>query len=125
MPEKKIWMPPIGRDRMLDLYIELVKEYIIQEITTNNKSNISTEERKGLRDLMNDESIVIRPADTGSGIIVMDKEDYVNKVKEDINNNSTYKKIGKDGTTTLSNKVKKLVKTCIIKHGLMIHCENT
>jgi hypothetical protein len=94
MPEKKIWMPPIGRDRMLDLYIELVKEYIIQEITTNNKSNISTEERKGLRDLLNDESIVSRPADTSSGIVVMDKEDYVNNVNEDLNNNSTYKKMG-------------------------------
>ena len=53
---------------------------------------------------------MIRPADKGSGIVIMNANEYVEKVKEDLNNNDTYKLVSKDMTQTVDNKVKKLVK---------------
>ena len=47
----------------MDLYIEMVKEEIIQGIKKNKSSNITNDEKKALRELMEDQTIVIRPAD--------------------------------------------------------------
>ena len=103
-------MPPSGRDPGLDMYIEMVKEDIIDGINRNNRDNLYKEERQALRDLSKDDTIVIRPADKGSGVATMNKQDYINKVKDDLNNNTTYKKVNKDILTMVNNKVKKLVK---------------
>ncbi len=41
-------------------------------------------------------SIVIRPADKGSGIVVMDYKDYDKAIKEELTNSKTYQKTVKD-----------------------------
>ena len=69
----KIWMPPSGRDPSLDMYIEMVKEDVIDGISRNNRDNLNEEERQALRDLSKDDTIVIRPADKGSGVVIMNK----------------------------------------------------
>ena len=53
---------------------------------------------------------MIRPADKGSGIVILNKQDYIKKVENDLNDNTTYNKVNKDILTTVNNKVKKLVK---------------
>ena len=106
----KIFMPPSGRDLNLDLYIELIKEDIFKGISNQTKNNLTCGEKEALKSLMNDEDIVIRPADKGSGIVVMDRKDYISKVTTDLNENDSYKKLPKDTTTTVTNKVKKIVK---------------
>ena len=106
----KVWMPPDGRDPALDLYIELVKEDIVSGLKWKTSNNISSDEEIALKELMNDDSIIIRPADKGSGIVVMETSQYIEQVQKDIHNNSTYSTTDKDLTTTVSNKVKKLLK---------------
>ena len=105
----KIWMPPPGRDPSLDLYIEMVKEDIINGMKRTG-DNLTNQERQAFRELMKDDSIVIRPADKGSGIVILDKDKYVNKVNDDLANNATYKKLPKDTLQTVTNKVKKLAR---------------
>ena len=64
----------------MDIYIEMVKEEIIQGIKKNKSSNITNGEKKALRELMEDQTIVIRPADKGSGVVVLDTEEYIKKM---------------------------------------------
>ena len=82
--KNKIWMPPTGRDPSLDLYIELVKEDVISGINIKKFSNITKNERIALTNLMKDDTIIIRPADKGSGIVVMNRNDYKTKVNQDL-----------------------------------------
>jgi len=44
---------------------------------------------------------VIRPADKGSGIAVMDTQDYVTTLNDEMANNTTYKQIATDNSTTV------------------------
>ena len=44
---------------------------------------------------------VIRPADKGSGIAVMDTQDVVTKLNNEMENNTTYKQIATDNSTTV------------------------
>ena len=104
-------MPPNKRDGALDMYIELVKEDIINGLKFVANGNLDDEEEKALKCLMNDENIVIRPADKGSGITIVDKDEYVRTVEHDIQNNQeTYKKVDSDQTDTVNTKVKRIVK---------------
>ena len=103
-------MPPPGRDLNQDLYIEMVKEDVVTGIEQTTEANLTQPEQTALRGLMNNNCIVIRPADKGSGIVVMDTEDYIKKVEEDLQSNNTYKRQTANKLTTVNNKVKKMVK---------------
>ena len=41
---------------------------------------------------MTDDDIVIRPADKGSGIVVLDRSDYLARLQDEVSDDSTYKK---------------------------------
>ena len=49
------------------------------------KSNLSAEEKEILRELKNDESIIICSADKGKAVVVEDTETYMSKVQQQIN----------------------------------------
>ena len=106
----KIWMPPSKRDPALDLYIELVKDDILDGLHNVKEGNLSKGEEIAMKSLMNDDSIIIRPADKGSGIVIMDTEEYVRRVEQDLEKNDTYIQIDKDPTDSVSTKVRKIVK---------------
>ena len=56
------------------------------------KSNISKEEFKAIRELKEDDSRIILTADKGVALVVLNKEDYIRKA-EQLLNQQTYKKI--------------------------------
>ena len=39
---------------------------------------------------MHNDKIVIRPADTGSGIVIVSREDYINKLTEELDKSDSY-----------------------------------
>ena len=48
------------------------------------KSNLTTAQRKVLRELMEDDSIIICPADKGKAVVVEDRETYLTKTRDQI-----------------------------------------
>jgi len=48
------------------------------------KSNLTTAQRKVLRELMDGDSIIICPADKGKAVVVEDKETYLKKTRDQI-----------------------------------------
>ena len=73
------------------------------------KSNISSEENTALKNLRNDVSITIIPADKGNATVILNKTDYQQKLR-DIIENGNYKIIKKDPTLTTERKLKSLLK---------------
>jgi hypothetical protein len=45
-----------------------------------------------MNDLLNDDTIILRPSDNGSGIAVMDADKYKDEIESDLNDNTTYNK---------------------------------
>ncbi|XP_052212044.1 uncharacterized protein LOC127831095 [Dreissena polymorpha] len=103
------WTPKAGRDKWLDAYIKAVKDDIIKGLKRRFQLNMSKSEEYALKELLNDDEIVIRPADKGSGIVVMDSTDYIQKLKGEISDSDTYAEVTDDKTKSVQNKVKKVV----------------
>lgn len=59
-------------------------------------SNISLVERKAIRSIRKNESVVVLPADKGRSTIVMDRCDYEGKMMEMLNDETTYRQLNKD-----------------------------
>ena len=64
------------------------------------KPNLTKAQNIALRELKRDRDCIVLTADKGVAMVVMDKQDYINKVNQLLNQN-TYKVIAKDPTTTI------------------------
>ena len=49
--------------------------------------NITNQEEKALKKLVYDESIVIRPSDKSSGIVILNRSEYENEVNNKLKDN--------------------------------------
>ena len=64
-------------------------------------NNLSRTEREALQNLRCDESIVIKIADKGGAIVVMNKTNYVKNVTEDLDDENYCRKLPKDNTADI------------------------
>ena len=92
----------------MDTYIDCVREDIISGLKANVKWNISKKEI-ALKELLSDDTIVIRQADKGSGVVVLDREDYIGKLNAELKDSKTYKQTDEDLTKQINSKVRRLV----------------
>ena len=86
-----------GREKWLALYIQEVKDEIISRLGRKFKMNISNDEEKAMRELLYD-SIVIRPSNKSSGVVIPNREDYELEIEKELQNVETYKAVEKDLT---------------------------
>ena len=105
--KKSDWTPPEGRDKWLDLYLESVSKEIIQNINQHPQTNMTDKELRAIQELVMDNLIIIRPADKGSGIAIIDTDEYINKIEKELQNTTTYKQMDRDITKDVAKKVEK------------------
>jgi len=74
------------------------------------RSNISRSQRKALRRLQLDKDLIIRQADKGSGITILDKTQYVREGRRHLEDQSTYERIDFDYTTALTARINVFLK---------------
>ena len=74
-----------------------------------NVHNLPTEKKKALNNLMTDREIVIRKADNGGAITLLNQEDYKEEILTQFNNNKFYKKLDYDPTTINIQELKTLI----------------
>jgi len=68
--------------------------------------NLTKDEKRAITSLLNDPSIVIRPADKGSGVVVEDAESYIEKLEQEIGNCGTYQLLDGNGQQEAERAVK-------------------
>lgn len=110
--------PEPGRDRFLDAYIEAVKGDIINGIKNKIDTNLTKLEDKALKALLNDTSIVIRPADKGSGVVVVDTDDYIRNLEAEVQGSDSYKETNGEGLMTAEKAVKSIANK-MMRDGLI------
>ena len=74
-----------------------------------NVHNLPTEEDKALSNLITDREIVIRKADKGGAITLLNQEDYKQEILTQLNDNKFYKKLDYDPTTIYIKELRTLI----------------
>ena len=94
-----------------------VKRLLLQDQNNKRQANVSKEELKALKELKLDNNRLILTADKGVALVVIDKQEYVKKV-EDLLQESSYKKIADDPTAKQKNKLINILKNIKTDGGL-------
>lgn len=70
------------------------------------RHNISKEDRLCLQKLASDDSLTIKPADKGGGLVILDTEVYRQEVERQLNDATFYRRVEQDPTPTVQRQVK-------------------
>ncbi|CAH2248018.1 Hypothetical predicted protein [Pelobates cultripes] len=84
-------------------------EHILKQHTLKG-DNLTKKERASLKDLKEDISITIRPADKGGALVIQDYSDYTMEILEQLSDINTYQWITYNPTSAISEKLKALIK---------------
>ena len=83
--------PPAHRNKVLDAAINYLKSQTFDTEIKNAKSNLSRSERDGLKKLKENKDIIIKEADKGGCVVIMNRSHYQKMVMDQLGNVNTYK----------------------------------
>ena len=85
------------------------------ELSRDAKDNLTDQEHRALEELAKDKSIIISKADKGNAVVIQNKEDYIKKVQEILDDDEKFEKLKENETikreTRLQNYLRQLAKT--------------
>ena len=97
------WTPSSGQDPFLDTYRHSIINAYLKELeyptTSRRKKNLPQKQVQAMRDLHNNNNIIIKPADKGGSIVIMNKADYIQEAHRQLFNPEHYKPLTSDPTT--------------------------
>ena len=79
-------------------------------VAPNHYNNLSLNEQKALKNLKNDDSIIIKEADKGSMVVILDKTFYQKQISMTLSNTEVYEKQRKNNDNSNFKKIKTLAK---------------
>ena len=103
---------------MLNIVVDYLNNQNFDNAATKNKSNISKNEWEAIKSLKENDSIVIKEADKGGAVVVMNKTHYYNIVVKILQDEETYKKTNENCDKKVFKDLEKLVakfSNCLLK----------
>ncbi|XP_073497333.1 uncharacterized protein [Phyllobates terribilis] len=106
----------------VETYIDLVQKdinrclHMIKRGDLHNKNNLNPEESMALSTLKKRQNLIIKPADKGGAIVIMDRTYYISEIHTQLNDRETYLPISQNPTSEVANLIKNLV-TCHSQMG--------
>ena len=85
--------PPRNWDKDLDHQIVVLNNLNLEEMETKSNSNFSIMEQKELSKLINDETMVIKPADKGGVVVILSTGNHQGMIMKQVLDESIYKKL--------------------------------
>ena len=91
----KQWKPPTSKcHQAITALGNMLDDDITKLVKRNNiRSNFSIKDREALRSLRNNKNIIVKKADKGGCIVVLDTNNYVEKINEMLSDSKTYTSI--------------------------------
>ncbi|CAJ0942415.1 unnamed protein product [Ranitomeya imitator] len=92
----------------VETYISLVKNDVrqklmdIQQGRHRIRNNMSRAEREAIDSLRSNKKLVIKPADKGGAVVVMDRQYYVEEIRSQLSDSNTYLQIPHDPTSDIT-----------------------
>ena len=103
--------PPRNRDLVLDIYIDYLTKYQLEEVAINQdktEDNLTRAQWNGIKELRNNQNLVIKKGDKGGACVVMDSEFYHRKMFELVNNKNTYQELNGNIDKKINKKITNL-----------------
>lgn len=106
---KSKFNPQRGRNHLLDTVCDtLLKIPLSDDNSNSTKHNLSKNEISALKSLPMDENIVIKEADKGGAVVIMDSDFYKSKILDMLNNDEFYSEINENQDKKTLQKIRKL-----------------
>ena len=83
---------PVGPFQLESMFHSIEQDLHRQKYKEPKKKNLTKEEYKAIKSLKNNKGIIIKPADKGSAIVILDKESYINEGQRQLNDTKLYEK---------------------------------
>ena len=107
---KSKFHPPHNRDKILESYIDYIQGQPLN--SKNAKNNMRSDENAALQSLQNDNSIIIKEADKGGAVVIMDTDYYKSKIEVMLSDTEAYKQV----TNSCNTEARSKVNSFAIKH---------
>ena len=97
--KRSTWCPERNRDAVLETCVSLLERKIFsQDLSVRCQRNLSKEEQEALDNLRGYDDIIIKQADKGSAVVIMDRERYVGEAMRQLNDKDVYIPLKKEPT---------------------------
>ena len=106
---KSHFTPSRNRDRDLDHQIDILNNLDLEGMDVSSKNNLSKTEQSELSKLINDKTIIIKPAEKGGAVVVLSTEHYKTMIVQHLDDASTYKKLDMNIDMKIHKNLKKLL----------------
>jgi hypothetical protein len=105
--KKSNWIPKPSKYTRLESVINLMTSDIKHNVDVHvpKTDNLTQAERSALRDIQERDDIIIKPADKGSAVVVMDKTTYIQEVERQLSDCRFYEKLDSDPTLDSTQKI--------------------
>ncbi len=106
------YTPPASSSNPLENYIYALNMGATRLRQKNNVfQNLNMHQRQALHQLSRNEKIVINKADKGSTIVILDKQDYMEKGVTHLSDHQTYEQLQHDTTAEVATRVVSCIRT--------------
>ena len=113
---KSDWQPPKQGPDLETFISSVVCDIASHKPSKPRHDNLTKSERSALYDLRNRQEIIIKPADKGSAVVVMDKDHYISEAERQLGDSTYYRLLDHDTHPSSSKKCLKRSMKCTTKH---------
>ena len=120
----KSWTTPEGRSEYIDSLIKKVRNHynnLITNIPTDTQDNLSTIQRTAMKELSTNTNIVVKEADKGGAITIINTSDYITDCVLLLNDTNTYQTTSSQIIDKHVTEAEDLVKTLADSNRQIIH----
>ena len=106
---KSSFNPPEGRNGEIDRVTSVLRKAPPPAKKKHPSYNITAKERKAIESLRNNKQLIIKEADKGAAIVLMNRDYYVERAHQILEDQSSYEKINGNGDKKVMNSIKKFI----------------
>ena len=96
---------PAGPFQLESMFHSIEQDLHRQKYKEPRKKNLTKEEYKAIKSLKNNRDIIIKPADKGSAVVILDRESYINEGQRQLNDTKFYEKTTSNHTGEVINRI--------------------
>lgn len=113
------WTPNKGLNQQLDTFLGNVQNLVTNhDYTPKGKHNLDARARAALKRISLDQDIIIKPADKGGAVVILNRTDYIKESNKLLQNRDHYRQISQDFTPIYTKQIAETLQQ-MTKEGLI------
>ena len=109
---KSNFCPPQNRNNTLESVMKFLQKQSFFEENFKNKSRISKHEWQDILNLKKNKDIIIKEADKGGTVIIMNTKHYLKMISDNLNDETTWKMVESNCDAKVMKGIAKVIEKC-------------